>query len=144
MSYNYKCTINKNRKFYYKRVGKLWKKISHIDGQNAERGKLKYKSNGDIVGYCNIEKHKLETEEFKRFIGTSGGDASLIETRTIIRPGQDKDWKRELHTWLNSLRPTVNPFLYLTLVEYKEDGEVKAVHSNLLFEIVKNLMKVKE
>ena len=46
--FNYKCIVSKNgNKTYYKQVNKKWKKISNKIGQKAEKGKKKYRTNGD-------------------------------------------------------------------------------------------------
>ena len=46
--YNYKCVVAKNgTKMYYKRVHNKWKRISNTCGIKVEKGKKKYRDNGE-------------------------------------------------------------------------------------------------
>ena len=48
-NYNYKCIVSNTGKRYYKNVGGKWKRISNKLGMKAEKGKMKYGMDEELV-----------------------------------------------------------------------------------------------
>ena len=60
----YKCNVDKNgKKRYYQKFNGKWNRISNDAGEKAEKGKKKYRSNGESsdmkeCAICFDKKHK--------------------------------------------------------------------------------------
>lgn len=69
MKYNYKCVVSKNGKRYYKNTNGKWKRITNKIGENAQKGKKKY---------------KMDTPPPKRSSRLRGEPATNIATLSIL------------------------------------------------------------
>ena len=76
--YNYKCVVAKNgTKMYYKRVSGKWKRISNTCGKNAEKGKKKYRPNGN-----NNNNNKKELSDIYKIFGLGDEIGKHLDPQT--------------------------------------------------------------